>query len=66
MDPKTETLEEATAALEAEVEALLGCYLEVQGWKALFGMLSRLAEKRSEGQIYGILKAAGNFLAEKG
>ncbi len=66
MSTDTETLKAETAKLEAEVEALLACYLEVQGWEALFGMLSRLAEKRSEGRTYGILKAAGNFLAEKG
>ena len=66
MSTDSEALKTETAALESEVEALLACYVEVASWKALFGMLGRLAEKRSEGRIGGVMLAAVNYLSEKG
>jgi hypothetical protein len=49
-----------------DVESVVDTYLEIQGWKKLLALLMRLAEKRSEGRMAGILQAAVNFLSEKG
>ncbi len=55
-----------TAALGAEFEALLAVYVELLGWPALFDLLSRLAERRTEGRIAGIMQAAEGFLSQEG
>ncbi len=59
-------LKAETAALAAESEALLASYVELLGWRALFGQLSRLAKRRQEGRIAGIMQAAAGFLSREG
>lgn len=55
-----------TAALGAEFEALLGCYVELQGWTALFEACRRLAEKRQDGRVAGLLVAVKGYLSQDG
>ena len=59
-------LKKATAALEAEIESALESYVELRGWVPLFQMCSRLAEKRLDGEVGGVMSAAINILSEKG
>jgi hypothetical protein len=66
MNTDEKKLKVETAALEAEVEGLMASYIQLLGWKPLFVLLSRLAEKRNEGRIGGIMQAAVGFLSEKG
>ena len=51
-------------AMHAELEALLAAYLELAGWQGVLAMLARLAEKRCEGRVAGVLQAAQRFLGE--
>ena len=66
MGTDADTLKTEMAALEVDVEGILTSYLEVAGWRVLFGVLARLAERRREGRIAGIMQYAVNFLAVKG
>ncbi len=65
MNTDEKKLKVEAAALEAEVEELLASYVQLLGWKSLFALLSRLAEKRNEGRIGGIMQAAASFLSER-
>ena len=46
MSTDAEVLQAETATLEAEFEALLGVYVELHGWIALFQACRRLAAWR--------------------
>jgi len=59
-------LKVAKAALEAEIESVLESYVELLGWVPLFQMCSRLAEKRFDAEVGGVMLTAINFLSEKG
>lgn len=59
-------LKKAKAALEAEIESVLESYVELLGWVPLFQMCSRLAEKRLDGGVGGVMLAGINFLSDKG
>ena len=52
--------------LAKEFAALLGCYVELLGWPALFQACRRQAEQRYDGRVAGIMQSVVNFLAEKG
>lgn len=59
-------LKKAKAALEAEIESVLDSYVELLGWVPMFQMCGRLAEKRLDAEVGGVMLAAMNFLSLKG
>ncbi len=68
MSTDADNLKAETAALAAEFEALLGCYVELLGWCPLFQACRRLAAQRQgaqDGRVSGVMLAAVNYLSQE-
>ena len=61
---EADTLTGEPTGMDNEVEGVVGEYIETTGWTDLFSLLERIAERRQEGRIGGMMQAAVNFLAE--